>query len=102
MTFIKEFILIFNQFIFLLVPFIVLLGLISLIIVFTKNSLSPKERVYHHLIGTVNIMFFSQYILVIICNFYFKEFNLDRLPIFLCILLLICGIFTNLRCRNKI
>ena len=78
-----------------------LLGIISFIIVLVKKSMGIKERIYHHLIGTLNITINSigllGYILLI---FYYKSsFEISTLIINL--ILLVTGILTNLKTRNK-
>jgi len=102
MTIFKEFLVDFNEFLLILISVIAILGLFSFIMVFAKKSLSAKERVYHHLIGTFNIVFFTVTSLSIILNCFYQKTNLDRLSIFISLALLICGILTNLITRNKI
>ena len=102
MDFLKEFILIFNQLIIIIGLIICILGLISFIIVIRKKSLSPKERVYHHLTGTFNMVIFGGSILVIIYTCNFQEAELDWIQFFLSLVFFISGIFTNLITRNKI
>ncbi len=79
-----------------------ILGIVSCLIVFVKKSFGTKERIYHHLVGTLNIVLNSiglfGYILLI---FYYKSsFEISALIINL--ILLIIGILTNLKTRNKL
>jgi nitrate reductase gamma subunit len=102
MDFLKEFILIFNALIIILAIIIAILGFISLIFVIANRSLSPKERVYHHLVGTFNLVIFAEIILGLIYTCYIQDSELDWILFCLSLVFLISGIFTNLITRNKI
>jgi hypothetical protein len=102
MEFLKEFILIFNQLIIILVPIIAISGLISFIIVIRKKFLSPKERVYHHFVGTFNIVIFAEIILGLIYTCYIQDSELNWILFCLSLVFFISGILTNLITRNKI
>jgi hypothetical protein len=102
MDFLKELILIFNLLIIILVPVIAILGLISFIIVIRKKSISPKERVYHHLVGTFNIVIFAEIIFGLIYTCFIQDSELHWILFCLSLVFLISGIFTNLITRNKI
>jgi hypothetical protein len=79
-----------------------LLGMISFAMVFVKKSLGIKERIYHHLIGTLNIVINSIGLLgYIVLIFYFKS-SFEVLAMIINLILLIIGILTNLRTRNKL
>ena len=79
-----------------------IMGIVSCLMVFVKKSFGIKERIYHHLIGTLNMVIntiglFGNILLI----FYYKSsFEISALIINL--ILLIIGILTNLRTRNKL
>ena len=102
MDFLKELILIFNQLIIIIGLIICILGLISFIIVIRKKTLSPKERIYHHLTGSFNMVIFGGSILGLIYTCYIQDSELNLILFCLSLVFFISGILTNLITRNKI
>jgi hypothetical protein len=79
-----------------------ILGIVSCLIVFVQKSSGIKDRIYHHLIGTLNIVINSIGLFgnILLIFFYKSSFEISVLLINL--VLLIIGVLTNLRTRNKL